>query len=277
MRLSYLRLFLCDFPPTLMMIALFIGCFPSFDCRAAEESTLRRFDPKTIERLGNRLYRQDQFAARATDALVEAYGGSVTRRLGGWVTMLSSRGGEVWFAPQKDGTPAYCVSFGKAGKVGIKETTVKDFPEAVTLRLKARHTAIAGIPKLYTERYNVEVLDDPDGSGFLVYALAATIKPDEMIVGGHYRISVSKERMKAEKVDALSRGFLVLPLNKDAVMSVVTHIVSDDPVESHVFLSLLHKRAIMVLTRTHARIVDEGKIGPRINLDDLGNGPPPGI
>lgn len=51
----------------------------------------------------------------------------------------------------------------------------------------------------------------------------------------------------------------------------MTHIVSDTPLETHVFLSLLHKRSIRVLTELGAWEVVDGRIlyaGPYPEADD---------
>src|SRR4030095_13401752 len=54
-------------------------------------------------------------------------------------------------------------------------------------RNRARDTAVAALKgKLFDIPYKYVVLDDPDGSGFLVYALAYSKK--EIILGGHFRV-----------------------------------------------------------------------------------------
>src|ERR1700682_1036867 len=53
------------------------------------------------------------------------------------------------------------------------------------VRKRARQTAIAALRgRLFNIRYDYVVLDDPDGSGFLVYALGATKNPDEVVLAG---------------------------------------------------------------------------------------------
>jgi hypothetical protein len=108
-------------------------------------------------------------------------------------------------------------------------------------------------PRFPDRPYNFEVLDDPDGEGFLVYALAATKDPNEVVAGGHSRITVSKDGTKVESVDRLSRSLLVLPKSgpggaSKAKALTMTHVVSPTPVETHVFLSLQHKMPFYVAT-----------------------------
>lgn len=118
----------------------------------------------------------------------------------------------------------------------------------------ARQTAIAALPKLDSSKYKFEVLDDPDRSGFLVYALAGSKNPNDVVIGGHYRVTVSADGKNVKSVDALSRSFLVV--NKKAgVPSGATpgflwmiHLVSPTPIETHVYLSLVHQTPLYVGT-----------------------------
>lgn len=56
--------------------------------------------------------------------------------------------------------------------------------------------------KLFNIRYDYVVLDDPDGSGFLVYALASTGKPTDFVLPGHFRVTVSADGSEAQRVAA---------------------------------------------------------------------------
>src|SRR5260370_33622667 len=94
------------------------------------------------------------------------------------------------------------------------------------------------------------VLDDPDGSGFLVYALAQST--DRIVAGGHFRVTVSADGEKAEQVDALSRSLLFAPPppkgsegTKPLTVSM-SQIVSDKPLETCVYTSLHDKVMVFV-------------------------------
>src|ERR1051325_486038 len=77
-------------------------------------------------------------------------------------------------------------------------------------RKHARQTAIAALKgKLFDIHYDYVVLDDPDGSGFLVYALASTGKRNDFVLAGHFRVTVSADGAKSERVDALARSLAV--------------------------------------------------------------------
>lgn len=111
------------------------------------------------------------------------------------------------------------------------------------VRKRARQTAIDALKnRLFKIHYDYVVLDDPDHSGFLVYALAT--KPGEIVMGGHFRVTVSADGGKAERVDALSRSLLFCPkppkgLEGQKPLTVsMSQVVSNKPLETCVYMSL---------------------------------------
>ena len=84
------------------------------------------------------------------------------------------------------------------------------------VRKRAKETAIAALKgKLFDIRYDYIVLNDPDGSGFLVYALGRGSRPGDTVIFGHRRVTVSADGQKAEQVDALSSSVLIDNKNVD--------------------------------------------------------------
>src|SRR5882724_1617047 len=87
-------------------------------------------------------------------------------------------------------------------RLGNELTRVSQTPDrgATTPdRKRAKQTAIAALKgKLFDIHYDYVVLDDPDGSGLVVYALASTGKPNEFVLAGHFRVTVSADGAKAE-------------------------------------------------------------------------------
>jgi hypothetical protein len=139
-------------------------------------------------------------------------------------------------------------------RLGSELARLSDTPEkgATSLaRKRARQTAIAALKgKLFDIPYNYVVLDDPDGSGFLVYALAHS--KSEIILGGHFRVTVSADGSKAERVDALSNTLLRQPPppkghegEKPLTVSM-SQIVSSKPLETCVYTSLHDKVIVSV-------------------------------
>jgi hypothetical protein len=119
------------------------------------------------------------------------------------------------------------------------------------VRKRAKQTAIDALKnRLFKIHYDYLVLDDPDGSGFLVYALPT--KPGEIVMGGQFRVTVSADGGKAERVDALSRSLLFSPRppkgmegQKPLTVSM-SQIVSNKPLETCVYTSLHDKVIVSV-------------------------------
>jgi hypothetical protein len=98
--------------------------------------------------------------------------------------------------------------------------------------------------------YNFEVLDDPDGSGFLVYALATRSSADEILTGGHCRITVTADGSRAERVDLLS-GLIRTkadPGNKTVGIGA-SQLSSNVPVETWLYSSYLYHMPMYVATK----------------------------
>jgi hypothetical protein len=127
-------------------------------------------------------------------------------------------------------------------------------------------TALQG--RLYNIRYDYVVLDDPDGTGFLVYALGSTGKRDEVVVCGHFRVTVSGDGERAERIDALSRSLLInkmgegLPRGTDQVGMGMAQIVSEKPVETLVYTNRLTGQLIVLKTFPNGQVwvIENGKI-----------------
>jgi hypothetical protein len=119
------------------------------------------------------------------------------------------------------------------------------------IRKRAQRTAIDALKgRLFKVHYEFLVVDDPDGSGFLVYAQPT--KPGEIILGGNFRVTVSADGGKAERVDALSRSILPAPKppkgmegQKPLTVSM-SQIVSNRPLETCVYTSLHDKVIVSV-------------------------------
>jgi hypothetical protein len=122
------------------------------------------------------------------------------------------------------------------------------------VRKRARQTAVSALEgRLYNKvHYEYVVLDDPDGSGFLVYALATNKTPSQQITGGHFRVSISADGRKAERVDALSHGIITerpaMPTGSIQVFIATSQLVSNIPVETFIYSSYVYRLPISVAT-----------------------------
>jgi hypothetical protein len=256
--------------PSVVLAGLLALWLPSAAAQDSKPPTIREFPIATIEALGKQLHRQDAMAATAFDTLFEMYPEAKKLQIRAWITESNAENQRIFIIQEKDSKQslAYIINFPKDGQPAVEAHLDEPLPPFVQTRLAARASAIEAIPALMAERYNFEVLDDPDGNGFLVYGLAATMKPDEIVVGGHFRVSVSADGSKAEQVDALSRSLLILPKTptdlpegSKTAAATMTHIVSSTPVETHVYASLLHKTPFFVATsEKDLWVVGNGKI-----------------
>lgn len=118
-------------------------------------------------------------------------------------------------------------------------------------RKRAQQTGIdAAKGRLFKIRYEFLVVDDPDGSGFLVYAMPT--KPGEVVLGGNFRVTVSADGSKAERVDAMART--LLPASKPPkglegqkpITVSMSQLVSNRPLETCVYTSLHDKVIVSV-------------------------------
>jgi hypothetical protein len=178
----------------------------------ASASEIREFDLNTIERLGNEISDRDLLAAHASDAVLETRALARSLKMRGWITELRKGGDVVYFIVEASSGPslAYTVTFRDLENPQVEDHRGDPLPPNIALRYKARNTAIKALKgKLYTISYNFEVLNDPEGDGFLVYALGATKDPDEVVLAGHFRVTVSADGEEAERVDALSKSLVV--------------------------------------------------------------------
>jgi hypothetical protein len=121
---------------------------------------------------------------------------------------------------------------------------------------------------------NTVVLDDPDGSGFLVYFLRAKPDMDQVPVGGHYRFTVTADGKNLERMDRLFASCLTMskkiPGGSSLEMMAASHIVSPTPLETHVFLSLQEGLPFMITTTDGmAWKIEKGEISQMGSIDEL--------
>jgi hypothetical protein len=138
------------------------------------------------------------------------------------------------------------------------------------VRKRAVRTAKAALQgKLFNIRYDYVVLDDPDGNGFLVYALGQSPKRGDVVIHGHFRVTVSVDGEKAERADALSHSLLTeydlpagLPKGTHLVGAAIMQIVSAKPVETLIYASNLMKMPLYVATPPNGQawIIENGKM-----------------
>jgi hypothetical protein len=220
-----------------------------------------------LEEVGKALYAKDRAAWLATDRLVET-NGQVPSDLVGWVTLPSGDAWRVLFVQEDGGT--YCtrlsvlVDESGAGSLGRSETCEPLTAEQRSMFL-ARQTALAALSARCSDNYNTVVLPHEGAeAAWAVYLLAATQEAGKIMVGGHVRVLVDAEGVDIVDYHRLSNSCLTLDTpSSDAgkpVALVASHVLDDHPVETHVFLSLLHGLKFYVMTESAMWSVDEGKV-----------------
>jgi hypothetical protein len=208
---------------------------------------IREFSVPTLERLGNEIYHRDRIAARASDLVLKTYPVARSLKMRGWISDPRKEGDTVYWITETPSGPslAYTVTFHGSDKPDLQDVRGQPLPPRIAVRYKARQTAFEAVKgRLFNIPYNYEVLNDPDGSGFLVYAIGDTGKPGDVVIAGHFRITVSADGEKAERVDGLSRSLMIDNRNKDPSpqgyhreMFVMSQIVSSKPVETLIYSS----------------------------------------
>jgi hypothetical protein len=158
-------------------------------------------------------------------------------------------------------------------RLGNELTRVSQRPDrgaTTPIRKRARQTAIAALQgKLFNIHYDYVVLDDPDGSGFLVYAVGQGPKPCDTVVFGHLRVTVSADGQEAERVDALSNGVTIDYKNVDPsprgyhkVAFACATAIGTRPSETLIYASNMMKMPIAVATPPKGQVwfIENGRI-----------------
>ena len=235
---------------------------------AAPRASIRAFDLPTTERLGQAIFRQDVAAARATDALLAQNVDPAKEKFVGWLVDDAGAGQRVRFLRDPGSGPeaAYDVEVPARGDPRVAAPVDRRLSPGELARLRAQHTAAAGIRRTCRPRYNTVSLKDVDGDGWLVWLLAPSPAEGAVPVGGHYRATVSADGGTLERLDALSQSCLVvnprqgLPKGAKPVGVVASHLVSDTPVETHVYLHHLYRLPVYVLTGEQMWRIEKGRI-----------------
>lgn len=229
----------------------------TFTAAAWAQTDIRPFPVETLQKLGVAIYEQDVRVARASDLLMAGKFDAEKEGLRGWIVEDDGRTMLVRFVREKsDKLEAFAdVRFGAQHETKLEQPTDRTLTAAQLARYRASQLASENIKRPCSANYNIVTLADPEHDGLLVYALAATTDPDSILFGGHYRFSISSDGEKIVRADELFRSCLTVSKNPgklpkgSAVEELsVTTLVSRTPVETHVFLSLLHKLPLLVIT-----------------------------
>jgi hypothetical protein len=238
-----------------------------------------RDEVKRASALGVQMYLQDAASWIGTDVLashVPDIGASGVR---GWITAREAgadmRPSDRWLVTFYNDEEPPKISFRIHVPESMKqaEATFEKVdppqtpPKGMDTLIRARQTAMRALGQPRTPINTVILPAEAIGKkGVLVYLLAATTKPRMVVLGKHHRVVVSPDGSTVVEMTPLSKTDVVIPLdNPDAPPGAkaggifVTHIVTDAPLETHVFASLSHKRIpiYVVTSRGLFRVVGD--------------------
>lgn len=223
--------------------------------RAPDPVPIEEWSTDKVSAMGAAIYRQDVAAWVSTDALIAHLAGAPPPvGLQGWIVVKDGDDQRVRYI-RRDEAGVLRSAFdvvvreGRAGAVQVVDELLTDTEQA---RFRARQTAIDNIGRLRcSQQLNTVVLDDPDSDGWLVWLLTTTSDANIIPFGGHYRFRISADGQTVLHRDMLSNSCMALPRhqagqNGEPAALMVTQIVSQGPVETHVFLSLQNRIPIYV-------------------------------
>jgi hypothetical protein len=214
-----------------------------------------------VESLGRRMYESDRAAWVATDAALAA--GAQQLPVQGWITIPREDGWLVRFIGPcgSDTCTLIDVHVDPAGHASAQPTGTPLLEDDLA-EWQARQLAVESQFRRCTPTYNSVVLSDvrDEKPVWLVYLLAASRNEDEVVLGGHYRITVNANGTEILKSEPLSKSCLVAKRDPKSAGLMVTHVLDPEPIETHVFASLAYRTPLYVGTEKGTFEVENGKI-----------------
>ena len=227
------------------------------------------------EAVGTILYLEDKASAIGTDVMLAHIKEPAAEGIRGWLTIRNAtEAGEpldswsVFFLTDEDTPRIVCtIIVPLSGKPVFTrhEPPLVASPD-IGRTFRARQTALAAVPRNGQPINTVMVPAAAVGArGQLVYLLAGTKTRGEVVFGMHYRALLSEDGLRVVEMKPLSQSVIILreedlPPGAEPVAFNVAHVISDWPLETDVFVSLLHKRPVNVITRVGMWQVDGNQI-----------------
>ena len=238
--------------------------------RAPIPADLRQQVARASE-IGKQLYFLDKAAAIGTDVLLQHVSNPGKRGLAGYLSLFQpgTPGGTFlvsFFTKEDVPRIAYEIRVVPDQKTEFTPfDPPKDATPEFTALVTARQRAIAAMPRNGQPINPILVPGEANGEhGILVYLLAGTKKPNVAVFGKHYRALVPLDGPGVTYMMPLSQSVLELPVRAPGQVKTVglfiKHVVTDYPLETHVFTGPLHKTPLYVVTRRGVWFVDRGEI-----------------
>ena len=218
------------------------------------EPLARDFSEAQVISLGKQIYDQDQRSDIAAH-LARANGVDFqAEQIRGWIVVRDRSAERIRFVREDKGTivNAFEIAFVAGATPQFKRLPPDPLTPAEEGQLRARFTAMRGVTVPCSKLYTFVILDHPQMDAFLIYAIAKPAEQGAIMVGGHYRFVISRDGQKVLSAERLFRTCLTMSENApgfDKTGGVaVNHVASLRPLETHVYLSLLHQMPVTVAT-----------------------------
>lgn len=213
------------------------------------------------EALGRAIYEYDAAASMATDVLLAKFGDRPP--VAGFLAVKDPEL-VVYFFDRAGPGAAFRVAM-RGDKPGPLEAM--DGKKPLSTAAQGARQAFAAASEVEFPRapgpYNFVVLPGSIASqpGWLVYFLSAPRDPGELVIGGHVRIGVGADGKTIREMTPLSKTPVrIPPPPPNAAASLVTSMVADTPLETHVFVSLGSPRPLFVGTRVGLWKLERGHV-----------------
>lgn len=234
---------------------------------ASVDAPIRQFSLATVERLGKEMYQQDSAAARATDILFQEVRNLADYPIRGWLVAKEDAGYVIVFVGEYDGEmrAVFEVRPDTPRSKRFHETGPRPLTPDEAGQFAARRNTFELIQHYCSDNYNTLILPDPESDSHLIYWIAATTDPDLLHLGGHYRFTLSGDWATILHADSLSKSCLTLNRKNrpERAAFFTTHLLSETPLETHVFMQLQNGMPFLVQTgKDTAWAIDKGKISP---------------
>ncbi|HSA33093.1 MAG TPA: hypothetical protein P5077_05150 [bacterium] len=225
---------------------------------AAAETTVNPANSNELEAVsakGKLLYTVDWFGSEGTDFLLGKDVLQNDRRLKGWVVMLDpdKKARVIFYGPQGTGYAGYHqASFSKDAAPTYQDISSQPLGPKELAFIKARELVTAQFTPPCNVKYNTAVVPATDDT-IAVYMLPSTRDPGEVPIGGAEVFYADPKGEKILKHEAFFKSCLTMrKSNTDGSGQVVSlamnHITSNIPNEIHVFVSLLYRLPLHVIT-----------------------------
>ena len=195
---------------------------------------------------GRALVAYDQAAWHSTDAVLalKPRDGAVTH----YVPRRTAAGWDVAFGHLAEGGDAFIVEYeakAKSENGPFAAAAVKPARRDTDYFLHAvRAIELAkGDFQFLNRQYNVAALPI-EGGEWWVYLMPAQVKPDVWPIGGDGRYRISADGRRIVEKRQLHKSVIEQPTQKNVAASVHTHILSDLPEDTDVFLVLSRRPAV---------------------------------